>query len=117
MKNVWNWMKRHGFVLLLAAVLLCGEGLLRLTDPVKYMTPVWRDDFELLRLEHPEKVWDKIFFGSSAVTASYIEGQGDSGYINAGIDYGTIRDLWEMLDKGYAQVGSEIVLGINELSR
>ena len=116
MKRLWNIVKRHGFVLLLAAVLLCGEGLLRLTDPVKYMTPIWRDDFELLQLEHPEQVWDKIFFGSSAVTASYIEGRGDSGYINAGIDYGTIRDLWEMIDKGYAQVGSEIVLGINELS-
>ena len=116
MKRLWNIVKRHGFVLLLAAVLLWVEGLLRLTDPIKYMTPIWRDDFELLQLEHPEQVWDKIFFGSSAVTASYIEGQGDSGYINAGIDYGTIRDLWEMLDKGYAQVGSEIVLGINELS-
>ncbi len=111
-----KWMKRWSFLLLLCAVLLVGEAALRHYDPVKYLKPVWRDDFELLQLAHPEEVWDKVFYGSSAVTASYLEGYGGSGYLNAGIDYGTVKDLWELLDKGYITVGSDLVLGLNELS-
>lgn len=114
--KVLKWFGRNAFLLLLAAVLLLGEAFLRARDPVKELKPVWKDDFEILQLDHPEEVWDKVFYGSSSVIAAYIEGRGDSGYINAGLDYGTIQDLWEMIDGGHARIGSELVLGVDELT-
>ena len=74
-----------------------------------------KNDFEITQYKHPEKVWDKVFFGNSAVISSYIEEQSDSGYINLGIDDGVVTDLWDMLRKRHINVGSELVLGLNYL--
>ena len=55
------------------------------------------NDFELTRRDHPEQVWDKVFFGNSVVISAYREDVSQSGYVNLGLDYGVVRDLWEML--------------------
>ncbi|WP_130869372.1 hypothetical protein [Intestinimonas massiliensis (ex Afouda et al. 2020)] len=112
-----NWLKRYAFLLLLAAVLVGGETVLNLTDPVSRMTCIWRNDYELIRLQHPDMTFEKAIFGSSAVTASYIEGrEGSVGYANIGMDYGTVKDITEMLEKGELTVTEDLVLGLNNLS-
>ena len=77
---------------------------------------VWMDDYEITRRDHPEKVWDRVFFGNSAVISSYREDLSRSGYINLGLDYGAVTDLWEMLHEGYIDIGSELVLGLSYLT-
>ena len=112
-----KWLKRYAFLLLLAAVLIGGESWLNVTDPVSKMTCIWRNDYELIRLQHPDMTFEKAIFGSSAVTASYIEGrEGSVGYVNIGMDYGTVKDITEMLEKGQLTVTEDLVLGLNNLS-
>ena len=74
------------------------------------------NDFELTRRDHPEQVWDKVFFGNSVVISAYREDVSQSGYVNLGLDYGVVRDLWEMLQKGDITVGSELVIGLSDLT-
>ncbi len=75
-----------------------------------------KNDFEITQEHHPEKIWDKVFFGNSVVISSYIEEESDSGYINLGLDYGVVTDLWEMIDKRHINIGSELVIGLNYLT-
>ena len=76
----------------------------------------WLDDFELTQRAHPEEVWDKVFYGSSDVYAGYREEESGSGYVNLGMDNATIRDLWELIDGGFIRIGSELVIGVDELT-
>lgn len=75
-----------------------------------------KNDFEITQHDHPEKVWDKVFFGNSVVISAYTESESSSGYINCGLDYGVVTDLWEMIDEGYINIGSELVIGLNYLT-
>lgn len=75
-----------------------------------------KNDFEITQTNHPEKVWDKVFFGNSVVISAYQENESTSGYINCGLDYGVVTDLWEMIDEGYINIGSELVIGLNYLT-
>lgn len=75
-----------------------------------------KNDFEITQSRHPEEVWDKVFFGNSVVVSSYIEEQSNSGYINLGLAYGVVTDLWEMLEKRYINIGSELVIGLNYMT-
>lgn len=75
-----------------------------------------KNDFEITQSKHPEKVWDKVFFGNSVVISSYMEDMSESGYVNLGLDYGVVTDLWEMIDRRYINIGSELVIGLNYLT-
>lgn len=75
-----------------------------------------KNDFEITQNHHPEKVWDKVFFGNSVVISSYIEDSSSSGYINLGLDYGVVTDLWEMIEKRHINIGQELVIGLNYLT-
>lgn len=75
--------------------------------------PYDSNDFEATRVAHPEDVWDRVFFGNSAVISSYREHLSDAGYVNLGLDYGVVTDLWEMLRQGHIDIGSELVIGLN----
>lgn len=116
MRKAWKFVKRSGFLLLLVLVLAAGELVLRWTDPVKYMTAVWRNDYELIALEHPDMTFRRAFFGSSVVISAYIEGQNDTGYVNLGVDYGTVKDITEMLEKGLVTVTEDLVIALNDIS-
>lgn len=74
------------------------------------------NDFELTCRDHPEKTWDKVFFGNSVVISAYREEVSQSGYVNLGLDYGVVRDLWQMLQKGQITIGSELVIGLSDLT-
>ncbi len=71
------------------------------------------NDYEVTRQAHPEAVWDKVFFGNSAVIAGYREDVSASGYVNLGMDYAVVTDLWQLLKQGHIDVGSELVVGLN----
>lgn len=75
-----------------------------------------QNDFEITQRLHPEKTWDKVFFGNSVVISSFMEDKSSSGYINCGLDYGVMTDLYEMLEKKYINIGSELVIGLNYLT-
>lgn len=74
------------------------------------------NDYELTRRDHPEETWDKVFFGNSVVISSYREDLSQSGYINLGLDYGVVEDLWDMIQKDMITIGSELVIGLNDLT-
>ena len=76
----------------------------------------WYSDYEVTRRDHPERVWDKVFFGNSVVISAYREDISESGYINLGLDYGVVRDLWEMVQKGTIELGSDLVIGASYLT-
>lgn len=75
-----------------------------------------KNDFEITQMKHPEKIWDKVFFGNSVVISSYIEEESSAGYINLGLDYGVVTDLEQMLEKHYIKIGSELVIGLNYMT-
>ena len=116
MRKTLDFLKRGGFLLLLAAVLLGGEAWMRAADPVGHMTCIPRSDYEIIRRDYPDMTFERAVFGSSAVTASYIAGRNETGYVNLGVDYGTVKDITEMLEKGLVTVTDELVLGLNNLS-
>lgn len=75
--------------------------------------PYADNDFEATRVAHPEPVWDRVFYGSSDVVSAYRENLSEAGYVELGMDYAVMTDLFKMLDKGHIRVGSELVLGLN----
>ena len=103
-------------IILLLAALFASDLYLTHNNFIANSNIFIQNDFEITQHDHPEKVWDKVFFGNSVVISSYIEDKSNSGYINCGLDYGVVTDLWEMLDKKYIRVGSELVIGLNYLT-
>ena len=75
-----------------------------------------KNDFEITQHSHPEKTWDKVFFGNSVVISSYMEDSSSAGYVNLGLDYGVVTDLWEMIKGRYIDIGSDLVIGLNYLT-
>lgn len=116
--KILKYLRRNAFVPLLALAVCIADPLLAYHNPVIGSDWFAQNDYELIQRDHPEKTWDKVFFGNSIVTSAFIEEESASGYLNCGVDYGTVRDLYEALTKGYMQVsdGGEIVLGLNFLT-
>ncbi len=85
-------------------------------NPIARSNIFVKNDFEITQADHPEEVWDKVFFGNSVVISAYMENESTSGYINCGLDYGVVTDLREMIDEGYINIGSELVIGLNYLT-
>jgi hypothetical protein len=115
MKKITGFIKRNAFVLFILAVFIAVDYPLSHANPVGLNPAFPPNDFEITRRLHPEAVWDKAFFGNSSVIASYDETLG-GGYINMGVDYGLVTDLVDMLEGGYAQIGSELAVGLNFLT-
>ena len=74
------------------------------------------NDYEVTRRDHAEQVWDRVFFGNSMVISAYREDVSESGYINLGLDYGVVRDLWEMVRGGTIELGGDLVIGLSYLT-
>lgn len=109
-------IKFTGFVFVLLTVWIISDITLTVLDPISKSAYFPKNDFAITQMKHPEKIWDKVFYGSSVVVNSYVEEESQSGYYNLGISYGTVSDIYEMLDKNYAQIGSELVIGLNDVS-
>ncbi|ETP66954.1 hypothetical protein AC739_08765 [Planococcus glaciei] len=89
------------------------ETLFLKTDPVRELNVFLKNDFEKVMAKYSEEDFDKVFYGNSVVISGFIDSQSKSGYTNIGIDYGTVEDLYEILDRGLIDVGSELVIGLN----
>lgn len=106
-KNLHNWV----FLLCLILFLTIFD-----TGIAYFGEEVWpydANDYEATKCAHSEAIWDRVFFGNSAVISSYREHLSEAGYVNLGLDYGVVTDLWEMIDEGYINIGSELVIGLN----
>ena len=108
--------KFHPVLFLLIALWIVSDVILTHIDPLKYSPYFEKNDFEVTELKHPEKTWDKVVFGSSIAINSFNEQLSQSGYINAGICYGTVSDIYEMLSKNCIDIGSDLVLILNDIS-
>ncbi len=104
------------FIIILFAVWIISDIILTSVDPLKFSPHFVRNDYDITELEHKEKVWDKVLFGSSVVTASYIEKESKSGYYNVGVDYGTVSDIYNMMRKNEIKIGTDLVIGLNDIS-
>lgn len=104
------------FVVVLAVLWIASDMILTKMDPLKYSPYIRKNDYEITQLAHPEAVWDKVFFGSSVVIASYIEEKSASGYYNVGVDYGSVSDIYNMIKKGRIDIGSDLVIALNDIS-
>ena len=113
MKKILSFLKNNIFLLTLLLLLIVTDIILTRVNPLKYCDSIHKDDFELTQLAHPERVWDKVFFGNSSVISGYLEEESVSGYVNLDMDYGMVTRIKEMLEGGPITVGSELVLGLN----
>lgn len=104
------------FIFILLAVWVLSDAVLTHYDPLKYLPHIVKNDFEVTEIMHPEKVWDKVFFGSSVAVASFIEEQSESGYINSGVSYGTVSDIYNLMKKREINIGSELVIAVNDIA-
>lgn len=109
-------MKKIIIIFAVVAAFFAADMTLTYTNFIKDSDYFSKNDFEITQQKHPEKVWDKVFFGNSVVIASYIEEESSAGYVNLGLDYAVMTDLRDMLKKRDINVGSELVLGLNYLS-
>ena len=99
------------FLLSFVAFLILFDSLIGYVAESYWTVPY--NDYEVTRQAHPEKVWDKVFYGNSVVISAYREDVSQAGYVNFGIDYGVVTDLWDFIRKGQISIGSELVIGLN----
>ena len=113
MRKIRRFLGKNRFIIALLIAFCLLDFTLGAAQPVERLTLFWKNDYEKIVLQNGTSRFDRAFYGNSAVTASYIEG--DGGYANLGIDYGTVLDLLAMLKGGYVEIGSELVVGLNYL--
>lgn len=104
------------FIIGLGIAIIIIDILLTTVNPVGKSTLFNKNDFEKIKLTHPEEVYGKVFYGNSVVISAFIEEKSQSGYINMGMDYGTIEDLSKILDKDMVRIGTDLVVGVNYLT-
>lgn len=115
-KKAAGVLASFSFVIMFAIVIFASDRYLTYNNPFVGNQMFTPDDFEITQHNHPEKVWDKVLFGNSAVISGYVEENSQSGYINLGVDCGQLCDLEKMLKKGHVKLGSELAIGINYLT-
>lgn len=111
-----KFLRRNLFVIMLTLVIAVSDVFLTYNNFIVTSDYFVKNDFEITQRDHPERVWDKVFFGNSVVISGYMEESSRSGYINLGLDYGVVTDLWDMIRKHNINIGSELVIGLNYLT-
>lgn len=106
-------MKKIAVVLAIILTLMVCDAALTRSSLIRNSDAFSRNDFEIVQKKHPETVWDRVFFGDSAVTSGYIEEISTAQYINLGIDGASAEDLLTLLKKRHIRVGHELVIGLN----
>lgn len=111
-----KFLKRNLFIIITAVILIAADIFLTYDNFIVRSDYFVKNNFEITQYKHPEKVWDKVIFGNSVVVSSFMEDKSTSGYINLGIDYGVVTDLWDMIRKHNINIGSDLVIGLNYLT-
>lgn len=115
MKKVLSFLKRCRFLLFLMIAFILMDCLLAVVFD-RYTIESGNfslNDYEITRRDHQEEVWDKVFYGNSAVISAYREDLSDSGYINFGVDYGSMISLETIMRSDEVTFGSDLVVGLN----
>lgn len=110
-KKIWEGI----FIFGLIAAVIIFDIFLASIDPVGKSDLFRKNDFEKIKLTHPEEIYEKVFYGNSVVISGFIEEESKSGYMNMGMDYGTIEDLSKILEKNMISIGTDLVVGVNYL--
>ncbi len=110
-----KFFRRGGAFLLVLCLVLAGtDAALTKAGPMEGSDLVTHNDFEKTILAHDGRtVYDRVFYGNSVVISAYLEEESTSGYVNFGIDYGVMTDLWGMLRRGDITVTEDLVIGLN----
>ena len=111
--SLTRFMKKGGLIAAVLIVALLADFGLAASGFIPKSGLFRLNDFEVTQQDHPEKGWDRVIFGSSELVSAYREDLTQADYVNLGMDYGTLRDLVEMLEGGYITVGSDLVLALN----
>lgn len=111
-----KFIKKNLFIIAFLLIFAVGDTFLTYNNFIVTSDYFVKNDFEITQRDHPEEVWDKVIFGNSVVISGYAEEMSSSGYINLGLDYGVVTDLWDMLRKRHINIGSELVIGLNYLT-
>ena len=107
-------MKGFGFIAAVLAVFIIGDTVLSAADPVSRSDLFIKNDYEKTIAAHGGGLeYDSVFYGNSVLISSFIEEESVSGYVNFGIDYGTMADLRDMLKKGMLKPKRDLVLSLN----
>lgn len=101
------------FITGIITLMILIEVILIQVNPVGKYNVFPKNDFEKIIAKYSTDDFKNVVYGNSAVIASFIDTQSKSGYTNIGIDYGTIEDLYAMLDKGLIKIDSNLVIGLN----
>ena len=99
-----RFLKRGGFIAAVLIIVLLADIALSASGFIQKSGFFWLNDYEITRRDHPEEVWDRVIFGSSELVSAYREDLTTADYVNLGMDYGTVRDLVEMLEGGHITV-------------
>lgn len=115
MVKLRRFVGKYLFFLVLLAAFLAGDFALSVLAPAYYISSgrFELNDYELVRRDHPEKVWDRVFFGGAAVISAYREDVSASGYVDLGLENATVSDLLAMVRTGTITVGSDLVVGLD----
>ncbi len=111
-RKIWAYL----FIFGLGIAIIIFDMLLTFADPVGKSTLFVKNDFEKIKLTHPEEVYEKVFYGNSVVISAFIEEESKSGYVNMGMDYGTVEDLSKILERNMVSIGTDLVVGANYLT-
>lgn len=114
MKRFWRGVSSLRFIILTLLVFCALDFALTSWAPVENSTLFQKNDFEKTILSHGgATAYKRVIYGNSTLISSYIEEQSDTGYVNFGLDYGTVSDLYQMLSEKHITVTDELVLVLN----
>lgn len=112
LRNIWGSI----FIFGLLCTIMLFDSILTKNDPVGKSTLFKKNDYEKIKLSNPNEIYDKVFYGNSVVISAFKEKESESGYINMGMDYATIKDLSKILKNDMIQIGTDLVIGVNYLT-
>ena len=104
-------MKKIAVLIAFVLLIAVGDVALTYNSPIIKSDRFEKNDFEIIKNSHSEKVWDKVIFGSDAVTCAYMEGE--KGYVNLGLGGVKMTDLEKMIDTRHITLGTELVIGLD----
>lgn len=108
-----GFIRKHSFILFLLLSFIVADRMLLLWDPMSRYDVFSKNDYQRTVYDNPETIWPTVFYGNSAVIASYDEKLSEVNIVNLGIDYGKLTDLDAMLRQERVKITDEIILGIN----
>ncbi|MBO9604493.1 MAG: hypothetical protein J7639_01005 [Paenibacillaceae bacterium] len=110
---MFSFIRKNSFILLLLLLFVLSDLLISRWDPMAHSRRFYKNDFTKTLFHHNWQDTGPVFFGNSAVTASYIEEQSTHKLTEFGLSYGKITDLKQILAHPWYHVESELVVGID----